>query len=69
MFRVGYKEPEVTVDTKREVPQQEKNKNEDERLRVDELPMVVVLKGGDISDGEYRQYLEQQRQQREGMNE
>ena len=58
----------MTVDTKREVPQ-EKNKNEDERLREDELPTVVVLKGGDISDGEYRQYFEKQRQQREGMNE
>ena len=58
----------MTVDTKREVSQ-EKNKDEDERLREDELPTVVVLKGGDISDGEYRQYLEQQRQQREGINE
>ena len=60
--RVGYKDKEVTVDTKRQ-KQDVQERKEDEPYRHDELP--VIVKGTDISEEEYQRYL---REREEGNN-
>ena len=58
-FRAGYKEPEVTIDSKREQVKDKAGDDEgDDRVREDELPTVVTLQEGDISESEYRDFLE-----------
>ena len=57
--RAGYKEPEVTIDSKREQLKDKAGEDEgDDKVREDELPTVVALQEGDISESEYREFLE-----------
>lgn len=60
--RVGYKEKEVTIDTKREQPaQREGGRNKDEPFREDELPAVVM--GSGVSVDEYHHYIEESKKE------
>lgn len=63
IYRAGYKEPEVTIDTKRgQVSKKDDRDSEPDHLREDELP-TVVYQSGNITEEEYRQFLEQQREE------
>lgn len=51
--KVGYIEPS-TVDTKKEIPQRpSEGDSDDEEVREDEKPTIVVLKEGDVTPEEY----------------
>ena len=63
IYRAGYKEPEVTIDTKRgQISKKDDKDDEPDRFREDELP-TVVYQSGNVTEEEYRQFLEQQREE------
>ena len=61
--RVGYKEPEVTVESKRQVSKPGPV-DDDQEDREDELPTVVVMKEGDINQEEYTEFLQKKKEKR-----
>ena len=61
--RVGYKEPEVTVESKRQVPKPGPV-DDDQEDREDELPTVVLMKEGDVDQEEYMEFLQKKKEKK-----
>lgn len=61
-IRAGYKDSQVTIETKREELKREEG--EEAPFREDELP--VMVKGTGVSEDEYKQFVQETK--REGMS-